>query len=128
MKSVHIGALLLGAATALSGCKNEVEEAVKRNLVAGASAEFESVEQCSGDRKIYHGRVKAVNERGPFTGTETFFYGGGEVAFAGSPSFTRLMKWCYGTGDLAADESQDQGQVAPVEAVAASLQHKAIHQ
>ncbi|WP_404479603.1 hypothetical protein [Novosphingobium sp. BL-52-GroH] len=113
MRSMVIAALLLGAMASLAACKNEIEDAVRSGLVDGRSAEFESVEQCAGDGKIYYGRVKTADH----VGSASFFYDGGEVAFAGSPSFTRLMKWCH----------EDLTSAASADAAAPSLQHKAVH-
>ncbi len=109
MKSAHLAGLLLAALPALAACKNEVEEAVRKNLADGSAAEFEYVERCAGDSKIYYGRVKATHAREALAGSESFFYGGGEVAFAGSPSFTRLMKWCYDDRGLAAEAAAKPG-------------------
>ena len=91
-------AVLLIAAVALTGCENKVQEAVKRELIDGTSAQFRDVQRYSGDTSIYRGDVNAKNRMGAYVGFEPFFYDGTSVTFAANPEFLTAMNKCYGTG------------------------------
>ncbi|MDR7117532.1 type VI secretion system-associated protein TagO [Caulobacter sp. BE254] len=91
-------AVLVVAALALAGCENKAEEAVKRELIDGGSAQFRDVQRCSSDSSIYKGEVNAKNRMGAYVGFEPFFYDGTSVTFAANPEFMTAMNRCYATG------------------------------
>lgn len=96
MKTAFHGvALLVVAGVTLGGCQSKVEEAVKNELIDGASAKFEDVKQCSGDKSIYAGQVNAKNRMGAYVGFKPFFYDGSVVSFAENDKFLELMNRCY---------------------------------
>jgi hypothetical protein len=86
------------AALALAGCENKVQEAVKRELIDGTSAQFSDIQRCSGDSTIYTGKVNAKNRMGAYVGFEPFFFDGASVTFAANPEFMTAMNKCYATG------------------------------
>lgn len=98
-------AILAGAM--VCGCQNQVEEAVKKELIDGDSAKFEDVQICSGDSKVYKGRVNAKNRMGAYAGFEPFFYDGAQVSFAANDEFTKLMSRCYSDQKPAPDTSDN---------------------
>lgn len=95
MKFERAVALTAGVVISLAGCKSEVEEAVRHELIDSESAQFRDVERCTGDAKVYRGEVNAKNRMGAYVGFEPFFYDGISVAFAGSPLFEPMMNRCY---------------------------------
>lgn len=97
----------------LSSCSSktsEAEEAVRKEMVDPASAQFSDLTVCTGDKSVISGQVNAKNRMGAMAGDEPFFYSAGQVAFAGSPSFTTLMEKCY--SNLHTEDSALEGKAA----------------
>jgi hypothetical protein len=105
MKSRRQLAALCVAALGLTGCENKVEEAVKRDLMDGVSAQFRDVQRCPNETSIYKGEVNAKNRMGAYTGYEPFFYDGVSVTFVGSSDFGKVLKRCYGKFAEGIDDS-----------------------
>ena len=114
---VEAGILAL-AALALVGCGGkvkEVEDAVKLTLIDASSAKFQEIENCSGDRTVWRGKVNAKNRMGAYVGFEPFFYDGISVATPSADADDRFMIMldrCYSDLKTPEEKAKDAAEAA----------------
>jgi hypothetical protein len=88
------------AALVLAGCGPTPEEKVMRQISLQLrdpnSAQFDQLQQCDGDKRIWRGRVNSKNAFGGYVGFQHFFFDGSRVAYFDTDDVRDLIERCYG--------------------------------